>query len=101
MFKPLKRLEIVVNSVALRSCLELLEECGVPGYTVIKNVVGKGTVELQRGDEITGVFDNAYIITTCRSEELEALGAKLRAFLKRQGGVCLVSDAAWLSQDNA
>ena len=66
------------------------------GYTVIKGVTGKGERGDRAGDELTGVFNNSYVITTCQEAELEKVIRAIRPILKRFGGMCLISDAQWI-----
>lgn len=90
------RIEIVVDASHSPRVIRLLNEHGLKGYTLIKGVVGVGERGEQWGDEITGVSNNNYLLTTCPPDRLEALTTDLRPILKRVGGICLVSDARWL-----
>ncbi|MCX7938246.1 MAG: hypothetical protein N2545_02245 [Thermoflexales bacterium] len=66
------------------------------GYTIIRDVIGKGERGIRRGDELSGVFKNSYLLTTCEPEQLPAIVEAVRPILKQRGGVCLVSDAMWV-----
>jgi PII-like signaling protein len=90
------RIEIVVDAPHAARIIHLLAEQGIHGYTLIRGVFGAGERGQMLGDEITGVSNNNYILTTCAPDKLEALTAALRPLLKRVGGVCLVSEARWL-----
>ena len=90
------RIEIVVDSPHTRPVLELLRSHGLDGYTLIRGASGSGERGLQLGDEITGVSNNSYVLTTCRPEQLDAFTSELRPLLRRFGGICLVSEARWL-----
>lgn len=94
--QAVKRVEIVVDTLELSRVLELLEQAGISGYTVIRNAEGKGQRGVRSGDDVTRVFQNSYVLAACTAEELERVVAALRPVLKRVGGVCLVSDALWL-----
>lgn len=50
----------------------------------------------QLADDLTGVSSNHLILTPCPPAALGPLVEELRAVLVRAGGMCLVSDAAWL-----
>lgn len=95
--KPVKRIEIVVDAVYLPEVLKLLDAAGVPGYSVIRGVVGKGDRGERAGDELTDVFHNAYILCACPREAVPALVEQIRPVLKAYGGLCLVSEADSLS----
>ncbi len=94
--KPIKKIEIITDSLELPKLLARLETIGVAGYTVIREVTGMGERGLRAGDELTGVFKNSYIIVACPEEEVSGVVEAVRPILKRFGGVCLVSDAQWV-----
>ncbi len=93
---PVKRIEIVAESHGLREIRRWLDQHGVDAYTVIRGVVGRGERGEQAGDELSDVFSNAYLLTTCEVGDLDRILAGLRPLLARFGGMCLVSDAMWL-----
>lgn len=39
--QPVKRIEIVASSKEMDKLLDALNRAGVPGYTVVRNVIGK------------------------------------------------------------
>lgn len=94
--KPVKRLEIVINSLQVDAVVQLLERQGVVGHSVIRDVTGRGERGRQTGDELTGALSNSCVLTTCAPEKLDAVLADLRRFLKRAGGIAMVSDALWV-----
>lgn len=94
--KPVKRIEIVVDSVELNRLVELLERSQLKGYTVIKDVLGRGVHGLRDGGDLTDVLTNVYVLIACNEDQVEALIEQLRPILTRFGGVCLVSDAQWV-----
>ncbi|MBD3220693.1 transcriptional regulator [bacterium] len=94
--KPVCRIEIVIDALHSEKVVELLADLGILGYTLIRSVSGSGERGDRRGDDITGVSNNHYILTTCPPEQLEAVTDALRPLLERVGGVCLTSDARWL-----
>lgn len=94
--QAIKRIEIITDVLEMREVCRLLEAHGVTGYTIIRDVVGKGERGVQLGDELTDVCKNSYLLTTCDAEQLEAIVEMIRPILKKCGGVCLVSDALWV-----
>jgi nitrogen regulatory protein PII len=96
--RPVKRIEIVSESHGLREIRRWLDLHGVAGYTVIRDVTGRGERGVQSGDELSDVFTNAYLITTCPAADLARLVEGLRPLLRKHGGVCLVSDAHWVDR---
>ena len=91
-----KKLEIVIDRLHLDDVLRLLDRCGVSGYSVIREVTGRGDRGERAGDELTDVFSNCLILAACPPETAERITPQLRELLTRHGGVCLMSDAFWL-----
>jgi nitrogen regulatory protein PII len=94
--QAVKKVEIVTDSLEIPEVLNLLEKLGISGYTLIKDVLGKGERGIQRGDELTDVFKNSLLIVACPPEQVAGLVEAVRPILKKRGGICLVSDAQWV-----
>lgn len=94
--KAMKRIEIVVGALELETLTEQLERAGADGYTVVRNVAGKGDRGLRSDDELSDVFRNVYIVIACSADRSGAIIEAIRPFLKRYGGMCLMSDALWV-----
>jgi len=94
--QAVKRLEVITTSHRLPDVVAAIESFGLSGYTVFHDVTGKGHRGLNLGDDLTDVFRNCVLVTTCTSEQLPALVEAIRPILKAGGGVCLVSDANWV-----
>ena len=88
-----KRIEIITDAHEMREVRTVLDALGVGGYSIIRDVIGRGERGEQSGDEVTGVFTNALLLTTCDAERLPQLVEAIRPILRRRGGVCLVTDA--------
>lgn len=91
-----KKIEVVIDSYHLDKVLEVFDKNRVGGYTVIKDVLGKGERGLMSGDELTDTFKNSYVFTVCDEKTATDIVQQLRPLLKRYGGVCLLSDVMWL-----
>lgn len=91
--QAVKRLEIVTASRQMAEVCRLLDRFGISGYTLVRDVAGKGERGMQFADGLNAAFANSYLLTTCEPERLGELVELLRPLLKRHGGVCLVSDA--------
>jgi len=94
--RPVKRLEIIVDSPELDEIIKLIESANVTGYTIIRDVLGRGDRGPQFGFALSGAFSNCYILVACEPETATALVEMVRPILTRRGGVCLVSDAEWV-----
>lgn len=94
--KPVKKVEIVADALEIDEILRVIEACGVSGYTVIRDVVGRGGRGVRAGDELTGALKNSYVMTACDAEQARRLVDAVRPILERFGGVALVSDCEWV-----
>lgn len=91
--EPVKRVEIIANSQELDKVLRVLNHVGVPGYTVIRNVVGKGQRSTTADDLVDTSTSNIYIICFCPEAQIAQIAEELRPVLNRFGGICCISDA--------
>ena len=94
--KPVKRIEIIIDHVALRHVTTLLEKEGFGSYTVIPETTGKGDRGARSGDGLSGEFNNAYLLLACPDSDAPRLVELIRPLLKKFGGICLLSDAEWV-----
>ena len=94
--KLVKKIEIVTDSLEVQNVVSVLEKHNVSGYTIIKDVSGKGERGLRDSEGLTDVLKNSMIIVAVEEEEVQAIVNSIQPVLKRFGGICLVSDAEWL-----
>ncbi len=94
--KKMKKIEIILESVYLNRLIELFDKKEITGYTIIRDVEGKGITGIKSADEITDVFTNNYVFTVCDEDKLMSIVEDIRAFIKRYGGRCIVSDVSWV-----
>lgn len=85
---PVKRIEIIANSVELAKIVDGLEKAGVPGHTVIPNVVGKS----ERGGASDELINNVYVIAFCPPEQVKPVVEIIKPILNKFGGLCFISD---------
>lgn len=90
-----KRLEIIASSAELAKLTEKLDAVGVPGYSIMRNVAGKGhDGKVSTDSDFTSsALSNVYILSFCSAEQIEDVLARIQPVLKRYGGVCYFSDA--------
>ena len=91
--KKMKKVEIIIESIYLNRLLELFKESDVTGYTIIRDIEGSGSHGLRTGDEANDLLSNNYIFTVCEEEKIEKMLEKIRSFIDRYGGKCIVSDS--------
>lgn len=91
-----KKVEIIISTLELNEVIDILNNLKFSGYTVFKNVSGKGDRGISNSD-LGRVFSNSYIMAICTNEkQLNYLIDDLTPILKKIGGVCLVSDVNWI-----
>lgn len=90
--KPVSKIEIVIDSVEVENVGKLLDEIGVSGYSIINDVVGKGSRGVRSGYELTDLFKNSYIMIVCNEVEMHKIVEAIRPIIKKFGGICIVSD---------
>jgi nitrogen regulatory protein PII len=92
-----KKVEIIVSTLELPEIIDILETVRVSGYTVMNNTSGYGDRGIS-DDRLDKVFSNAYVLTVCTNDkQLAHLVDEVQPILKKVGGVCLVTDANWVS----
>jgi nitrogen regulatory protein PII len=90
--RPAKRIEIVLLQDALADVTAQLDALGISGYSIIGDVLGRGERGLRAGIGL-GVFQYQYLLIACDQAKVEPIVTAVGPFLKRYGGLCLVSDA--------
>jgi nitrogen regulatory protein PII len=91
------KIEIIISSVKLEQVLEILDQIGVSGYTVIENTTGRGDRGFTDID-LDKVFSDAYVMTVCTNQQqLDLLTEEITPLLKKVGGICLVTESACIS----
>ena len=94
--KKMKKIEIIIESIYLNRLIELFDRKEITGYTIIRDVEGKGITGIKSADEITDVFSNNYVFTVCDEDKLMNIVEDIRRFIKKYGGRCIVSDVSWV-----
>lgn len=98
--QSVKRLEIIAASLQLESLIKQLKVAEVPGYSVIRNVVGRGhdSEVSTDSDFASTTLSNIYILSFCTEAQVDSVLSHIQPILKRYGGVCYVSDAVKISK---
>ena len=94
--QAVKRIEIITDTLEMREVCRVLDRLAVSGYSVIRDVTGRGERGVQSGDDLTDVFKNSMVVLACPPERLPEIVEAIRPILKKRGGICLVSDAMWV-----
>ena len=91
--QKMKKVEVIIESIYLNRLLDLFHEGNVTGYTVIRDIEGAGSHGLKTADEANDILSNTYVFTLCNEEKFNRMIEKIRAFIDRYGGKCIVLDA--------
>lgn len=94
---PVKRIEIISDSVELGKIVEALEKAGATSYSIIHNVASKGIKGTVFDDSAVTMLDNVYIIAFCSPEKAKPVIEKIRPILNKFGGSCWVSEVMEIS----
>ncbi len=97
----MKKVEVIIESIYLKRLVELLKKSEVTGYTIIKDIEGYGGHGLKTADEANDLLSNTYIFTLCEEEKIEKLIEKIRSFINKYGGKCIISDSLVLLSSKA
>ncbi len=92
----IKRIEIITDAIYQSRLIKLLDDTGIPGYTIFKDVAGKGLKGEKDGHGLGSGFKNVYILIYCELELVKKLTDAVRPVIETFGGVCVVSDAHWI-----
>ncbi len=96
MENDIKRIEIITDFTYQSRLIKLIDETGVSGYTIFKDIAGKGLNGDKDGHGIGGGYKNCFFLVYCSSEEAEKVVEAIRPVISTFGGVCVVSDAHWV-----
>lgn len=87
-----KRLELIIERMALRRASTILEEAGMTGYTVISAMAGYGNGQRwRRGGDLSASQDMVIVISISDEEKIEKALVNLHKLLDQQIGVLSVS----------
>ncbi len=94
--EQVKKVEIITNTLELERVLNILDKVSVSGYTIIKDVIGKGDRGRIINDLETQALTNGYVMAICTEDQEHKVVEAITPILKKYGGVCIVSDAKWI-----
>jgi nitrogen regulatory protein PII len=91
--RPVKRIEIVTGTLEFDRVVKVLEDHGITGFVVHRDVGGRGDRRLDSVDVLTGEPRYRMILTTCPPELIGEIVESLRPLLTTYDGACVVYDA--------
>ena len=92
---PVSRLEIIVTSKEVEKITRVLDAEKVRGYSIIRDVIGKGDFGNVSDDVDLGSsqLSNVFIICYCSQDKVEPIATKIKPILNKYGGVGYLFDA--------
>lgn len=97
---PRKKIELVVEAVHVPAVTALLERLGVPGYTVLPVIAGKGHQGLRRAGDPAGLGDSAMIVVIASDAVAGRVLDEADAILRDRMAIIAVSDVRVLRGDH-
>lgn len=94
--KQVKRIELVIDAAHTPELIRAIKASGATGFTLVRDVQGSGDRGDRMGDELGNVYRNCYLIVAAGEAVAQKVVDAARPLIERHGGMCLVSDAAWL-----
>jgi hypothetical protein len=91
--KSMKKVELIIEAVYIKRLLELFKKHEINGYTIIKDIEGRGGHGLKTADDVSDVFTNIYVFTVCEENVFISMKEEIRTFVKKYGGKCIITDA--------
>ncbi len=96
MENDIKKIEIITDYLYQKRLVELIDKTGVSGYTILKDIAGKGLRGSKDGHGVSGGYKNCYIMICCDLDEATRVVDAVRPVINKFGGICIVSDAHWV-----
>lgn len=94
-----KRVEIIVERSLLDTIVELIDEVGATGYTVIPCMGGRGKHGPWRAGDLSPAFDRVYILIITSAELADAIIASAYDYLQRYSGMVSVTETQVVRAD--
>jgi nitrogen regulatory protein PII len=91
-----KRIEIITGAYDMRAVIHIIEQAGLPGYTLIPEVRGKGERGSRDADGLTEAFKNSMLLLVCEIDQWEKIQEPIRQHITRVGGMVMMSDCSYL-----
>lgn len=95
-----KKVEWIVEEAIVPLVLKAIEAEGATGYSVIRNVDGKGHHGPRRGGGISGVFANAMIVVIAGENTARRLLEATRELMRDRVAIVYMSDVEVLRPDH-
>lgn len=95
-----KRIDIVVEAVRAHALIEMIEAAGAKGYTIVREVSGKGNRGIRDDARLSDVFRNVMIIVIAAEEIARRIVEQSQPLLQEYAGIVLISDTEVLRDEH-
>ncbi len=96
----MKKIEIIVGGDQLRAVTDLLDRVKASGYTIIRNVSGRGHHGVHEGQMLFNDLDTLdMIITVVPKETVDTILAGVVPLFQDHSGVVFISDVTVIRRD--
>jgi len=90
----MKRIDLFLSEREINKVCKAISKAGVPGYSVIRHVTGKGLAgEVSEDMDFSGLGANAHVSVFCEPSLVAAVRAAIQPLFEVYGGVGFVSEA--------
>lgn len=89
----MQKLEIITEAIELKRVLRILDECNVRGYSILPNVMGRGSKGgVRSGGDLSDILNNVLIVTVDEPNVIQTVVERMQAQLANYAGIMIVSD---------
>ena len=97
---PKKRIEIVIEQIRANDAIEMLENAGAKGYTILRKVSGKDNRGIRVGGPLPYIFGNVMIIAIVSDHMATKILNKAHLLFEDVAGIVAVSDMQALRSEH-
>lgn len=97
---PKIRLDITIEEFQAPELIEVIDRAGAKGYSMLRNVSGKGDRGIRGQDSLMGVFGSVIVIVIADAEVAEKIMTEAYAMLEDIAGIIVVSEVKVLRTDH-
>jgi nitrogen regulatory protein PII len=94
--QKMKKIEIVIESVKLGQVIDIIDQSGASGYTIVSSVTGRGHRGRRGGGGLTDVFTNAMVMTVVQEPMAVKILQRVERLIQNFAGMAVVTDASAL-----
>ena len=97
---PMKKIEIIIRGESLRYLEEEIAQADIAGYTIIRDISGKGHHGFHGGRLVFNEKDSYVMIVAVASwDKVQKMIQSMKPLLEEESGVVFISDTTVLRAD--